>query len=333
VGKSAPSPPQPPNPAKVAAAQTATNKATAETEARLDNVNQFGPWGSINFTETPSKFGPQWSMRTQLSPEQQKLYDLTTAGQTTYGTTANTLLSNTQDMLSKPISTNYDQYRNDAINANFSRLDPKFAQQEEGMRSRLLNQGIAPGSEAWANDYRSFNEGKNDAWLQALGQGGNVAGQALQQEAALRSVPLNEANALLSGGQVHAPQFQQTANTNVGATDVVGAYGNAYNAQMQNYNAQMSQQNATMGGLFGLAGTLGGALIKSDARLKTDIVRVGALPNGFPVYEFRYLWDHPETRHVGLMAQDILPVLPAAVHTDAAGYMSVDYGMAVNHGR
>ena len=205
------------------------------------------------------------------------------------------------------------------------------------MRSRDLNAGIGQGSQAWANDYRDFNQGKNDAYLQAVAQGGNTAGQALQQETALRSVPLNEANALLTGSQVNAPQLQQTQSPQIAPTDVVTAYNNSFNGQMQAYNAQVANQSAQMGGLFGLAGTLGGtalryapALLASARRLKRDIVQIGALTSGLPVYEFRYIGD--EDRHIGVMAQDVIKVLPEAVHTDPAGFMMVDYDMVAAHG-
>ena len=40
-----------------------------------------------------------WTQTTTLSPEQQKLYDLTVQGQTTYGETANNLLNGVKDQL------------------------------------------------------------------------------------------------------------------------------------------------------------------------------------------------------------------------------------------
>ena len=61
----------------------------------------------------------------------------------------------------------------------------------------------------------------------------------------------------------------------------------------------------------------------SDRRLKADIVQVGLLRTGIPLYRFRYLWS--EEVHVGVMAQDVLPIVPEAVTTDAAGFMRVNY--------
>ena len=60
----------------------------------------------------------------------------------------------------------------------------------------------------------------------------------------------------------------------------------------------------------------------SDARLKTDIVRLGALPSGLPVYSFKYVWS-PVT-HVGVMAQEAMVLFPYAVH-EVDGFLAVDY--------
>lgn len=61
----------------------------------------------------------------------------------------------------------------------------------------------------------------------------------------------------------------------------------------------------------------------SDRRLKADILQVGLLRAGIPLYRFRYL-GHDEV-HVGVMAQDVRAVVPEAVVTDASGFMRVDY--------
>ena len=62
----------------------------------------------------------------------------------------------------------------------------------------------------------------------------------------------------------------------------------------------------------------------SDIRLKRDVAEVGALPNGLKLYSFRYLTD--DTVHVGVMAQDVLGVVPEAVRLADDGYYRVDYG-------
>lgn len=61
----------------------------------------------------------------------------------------------------------------------------------------------------------------------------------------------------------------------------------------------------------------------SDARLKTDVVRVGTTHLGLPLYHFRYIGD--EAVYEGVMAQDVAVMHPNAVRTLPLGYLAVDY--------
>lgn len=208
---------------------------------------------------TPEVAGQdRWTQTTTLSPEQQRLYELTTRGQTTYGETANNLLDGVRGQLSQPVNVDWAAERDRALAAQMGRLNPTLMQAEEGLRSRLLNSGLTPGSEGWNREFNTFNQGRNDALLAADLNAGNTVGQAISQQAALRAMPLNEVSALLSGSQVQVPQAGQPAQIGVAPTDVMGAYDRQYQGQLAAWNAQNQSNNAAMGGLFGLAGTLGG---------------------------------------------------------------------------
>jgi Chaperone of endosialidase len=61
----------------------------------------------------------------------------------------------------------------------------------------------------------------------------------------------------------------------------------------------------------------------SDARLKDDIVPLRRLENGIRLYHYRYKWS--EQRFVGVMAQEVLDIVPDAVSLGADGYLRVDY--------
>jgi hypothetical protein len=63
----------------------------------------------------------------------------------------------------------------------------------------------------------------------------------------------------------------------------------------------------------------------SDVRLKTDIDVVGTTVHALPLYRFRYR-NRPEQRYEGVMAQDVLKVMPDAVIMGDDGYYRVDYG-------
>lgn len=62
----------------------------------------------------------------------------------------------------------------------------------------------------------------------------------------------------------------------------------------------------------------------SDARLKTDITRVGTTDAGLGLYTWRY-HGQPEIWQ-GVIAQEVLKTRPEAVQTQANGFYAVDYG-------
>lgn len=65
--------------------------------------------------------------------------------------------------------------------------------------------------------------------------------------------------------------------------------------------------------------------VRSDIRLKSDVVRVGQLDNGLPLYRFRYLWS--SDIYVGVLAQEVLPIVPYAVIVGEDGFMRVNYDL------
>jgi hypothetical protein len=65
------------------------------------------------------------------------------------------------------------------------------------------------------------------------------------------------------------------------------------------------------------------AACPSDIRLKTDITPIGRLASGLTLYRFRYIGD--DQVHVGVMAQEVRKVDPAAVTRGADGFLRVNY--------
>ena len=61
----------------------------------------------------------------------------------------------------------------------------------------------------------------------------------------------------------------------------------------------------------------------SDARLKRNVVRVGKLDNRVVLYRFNYL-DSSDV-YVGVIAQEVLAVVPEAVIIGEDGFMRVNY--------
>lgn len=145
--------------------------------------------------------------------------------------------------------------------------------------------------------------------------------QALQEQAYVQNEPLNQFNALMSSSQVGMPQGIQYTPSQIANTDVLGAYALQQQAQQANAARSAQQQSGLMGGLFQLGSA---AMLASDARVKTDVERVGELKPGIGLYSFRYAWGGG--RRVGVMAQEVAMVRPEAVTVGAGGMLGVDYG-------
>lgn len=148
--------------------------------------------------------------------------------------------------------------------------------------------------------------------------------QQIQESTYLRNLPLNEIAALLgTGGGVQNPSFNPVAQVGVASPDYQGATYNSFNAQNQQYLEQQRNRSQMLGSIFGTVGSVGGALAMSDRRLKTGIVRIGALASGLATYVYSYIGS--KAREFGVMAQDALSVKPDAVVVLPSGYMAVDY--------
>jgi hypothetical protein len=64
-----------------------------------------------------------------------------------------------------------------------------------------------------------------------------------------------------TGQGVADPTFVPTNNYQIAPTDVSGNYWNAYQGQVAQQQMAQQQNNAMLGGLFGLAGSLGGGYL------------------------------------------------------------------------
>lgn len=360
MGKKSPSPPPAPDPAATAAAQGAANVETAIAQNLMNRTNQTSPFGNITYNQIGSqKVGdkdvPLYEQVTTLSPSGQRQLDLTNqlsesalgVGNTAFGNVASQLQTPFNPTGLPALNTDAGAAREKAVNDLYGlqtkRLDDRLGREQSALETRLANQGIQQGSEAYTNAMKDFNYGKNDAYDQAmataLAQGTSTAQaenamnlgnrqQGFQEQSYQRSLPLNELSALLGfSGGVSNPQFNPVPQTGVANTDVAGIIGNNYANQMNAYNAAQARSQGFTNSLMGLGGSLGSAaIIASDIRVKEDIVNVGFLNNGLPVYLFRYKGE--DKFQMGLMAQDVEKVHPHAV-VEIGGIKHVNYMEAV----
>jgi len=314
---------------------------TGGTRERFADENRDG--------ESTYQYRPgedRWRADITLSPEQQRIYDLQSEARTQYGEIGNRALGRVGDIMDTPLDFSGLPQINDGVTdrrrveeALFGRLQPQLTAQREALDTRLRNQGLTPGSEAWEKSFREYGMSENDARLATIGAAGqeqqrlfNMSttdrARALQEYLAQRQIPLNEAAALVQGAQVNYPQFVGVPQSPVNPTDVAGITQANYANQMAAYNAQMQQQS----GLFGGISQLGGALIAaqpwtwSDRRLKENVQRIGETDDDLPLYLFNYKGD--DRRQIGVMAQDVEKRDPGAVH-EFGGLKAVDLERAV----
>jgi len=250
-----------------AAEKTAAGSLEAAKYAtKANRVNQYTPYGNLTYAEGPDG---TWSQTQTLTPQAQATLDKQMALSDKYADVASTGFDKVSGLLSNP-ELDMSQLPGRAIDvgktaqeAIMSRLQPQLAQQDEALRTRLANQGITLGSDAYGKEMTAQGQRGNDLQLQAALQGINLdqanRASALQEQAYVQDRPLNLVNALRSGAQVQSPQFQGYAQqaTTPGA-NYSGAVGQQYQADLDAVNANNANTSAMASGLFGVGMGLAG---------------------------------------------------------------------------
>ena len=270
--------PAAPNYTEAAEKTAAGNLAAARQQTSANRVNQYTPYGSLTYKDLGND---KWEQHQTLTPQAQATLDKQMALSDKYADTANAGFDKVQGLLSNPEldmsqlpqrAINVGQTAQDAI---MSRLRPQLDQQDEALRTRLANQGITLGSDAYGKEMTAQGQRGNDLQLQAALQGINLdqanRASALQEQAYVQDRPLNLVNALRSGAQVQSPQFQQFAQQGqTQGANYSGAQQAQYQAAMDATNAANAQSAGLAKGLFGvgmgLAGmpTVGGGSLFGD---------------------------------------------------------------------
>lgn len=260
-----PTPPPAPDPVATANAQQNLNQNTATTQQLLNMTNQVTPDGSLTYNQTGSNTFtgadgktytvPQFTATQTLSPTGQKLLDLTNTSKVNLGQAGVTASGKIKDILGSNIDLSNDAVENRLFQLGTARLTPQFERDDASLRTKLINSGIRPGSDAWNTEMTRLSQNKNDALNSLLLSGHRTAVNDILTE---RNQPINEIAAMMSGSQVSQPNYASTPQASVAGTDYAGMVQNNYRAAVDQYKTDVAQNNAMLGGLFGLGGTLGG---------------------------------------------------------------------------
>lgn len=247
--------------------------ALANRAAR--NPNAVGPESTTPApTVGPDRFaGSTRTVTTTLAPAQQDMLDQMNRAGLRFGDIANRQLEAVGDRFADPVVYNQapptagpEAYQR-AYDATIARNQPLLDRQRQAELTRLSNQGLDQGSEAFANAMEDQARRENDfalaaqqAAMQQQAAQFDLDSRAYQQAIAAqlgqRQAPLNELAALLSGQQIQNPQFMNTANYNVAPVDIMGATYGSYNAQA---NRAAQEQAAAAAQAQGISNMLGSA--------------------------------------------------------------------------
>ena len=275
-----------------------------------------------------------WTQKTTLTPEQQRIFDQQQQGITGQNDLALGMLGAITDsgMYSKPMditdipqqqydvfdnndpmgqNNQYIQQAQDAMYGLQTRyLDPQIAQQEDALNTRLVNQGLQPGTEAYNRAYNLFQTDRNRRYAEARDQatlsGNALAGdlfnrrlqagqfknqsiaQALQNKFNIRAQPLNELTGLLKGATV--PTYEQSPQANFSPAGSFGDFYTAYKAQADAKNqaaADRIQMGLKVAGLVAAPFT-GGASLAATNSLPVGTRLGGGAGGGTP-------WMNPDS--------------------------------------
>ena len=213
-----------------AQATTLGNLAGATQATAANRVNQVTPYGNLNYSKTTDQYGnPTWTATQSLSPE---LQDLTQSS-----------LKGLQASQENPMyGINPGETYSDAI---MRRLAPQIAQSDEQQTAALANQGIVPGTIAYDNAMRTYNQGKNDLLTSAQINGMNTGLQAQQ----LQGTQATNIKSLSTPNYVNP--YSQAA---VSGPDYLGAYSTSNAQAIAAQNAANAKTANTQSGLYGLGG-------------------------------------------------------------------------------
>lgn len=206
-----------PNLQDLASIQGDVNDQVVRNQTYANRPTQYTPWGYTSWD--PNTFRDpssgetvtRWEQTMGLTPELQSILDKQTAVMGGRTDMAGALTQRMMGEFGAPI--NWDglgpmgyvpqaqftlpegdvgnpyetrQRAEDAVyNSAVSRMEPRFQAQRQAMETKLRNQGLRPGDEAWQSQMQQLGEQENDAYNQAMwsavGEGRDESGQMFGQ--------------------------------------------------------------------------------------------------------------------------------------------------------
>lgn len=199
-------------------------------------------------------------------------------------------------------------------------LDGMINQTKENVANDVLSRYSSAGR--YGSAY-----GMGELTRQLANAENNARFQNYAMERGYQNDAVGQAQNLMGGSQGLLNNAAELPWIGVGALNgnvrnASGGYGTTTTTQkgsIADFMAKMAQAGATVAG--------------SDARLKTNVEKVGQLPDGLAIYEWDYLPIEgqiaeymPEGRQIGVMAHEVAELRPWALGPVVDGYATVNYG-------
>lgn len=296
-----------------------------------------------------------WTQITELSPEQQKLFEQQQRSQLALGNTGERLLGTIGDTYKNPLTTEGlpgggvfapgdSTSRSNAVaqalyDKSMRFAEPQFAKDTSNLRQSLIDRGFAEGSAGYDDELRKLGEtqgqlradARDRAILASGAEDSRLFGQDLStygtnlgarnqlfgERQTLRNEPLSAFNALTRGTSIQVPNLSGQANTpGVPGLDMLGAANQTYQGQLGAWNADQAAGQNAFGNLASLAALY--MLMPSDARLKTEVVPVARTAAGRQLYSWKW---HDGSAGFGVLAHEN----PDLTSEGANGFLQVDY--------
>ncbi len=216
--------PTPPDPGTTAAYQGMLNAAAMQQAAGTNQVNVNNPFGETN-----------WSGAGGVNPSMTATFNEPSSTQFGLGQDITQYMHDTGDYSRVP---QFTQMTEPLVRAQMAAMQPIFTQQESNLNSRLQNQGLPQGSQAWNNAER----GQMASEDQALSANLPMFAQLAMQNYQMPLQTVGGLNSLATGGQ---PQTPIPTNAQANPANYAGL-------AEQNYQALQGQFNNTMQGISGL---------------------------------------------------------------------------------
>jgi len=256
-------------------ATAANNLKAAQAATAANRVNQYTPYGSLEYqqTGTDTLGNPMWTAT------QNPTSLLNTAAQSSQANVANQYANPFTGGNLPSYGIDPGQTYSDAI---MKRLQPQMQMEQKQFDAQMANQGIPVGSEAYQNAARQFQQGQNDKLTSAVVGGMNTGLQANQQQYGQNLTTYNNALAnALNIKNLATPNYINPAQqaTTAGA-DILGATNAQYQNQLGLYNAQQAQNANMNSGLFGL----GASALMSPKGTFSGLGNLGSLFGGGSSY-------------------------------------------------